>query len=57
MKLRVVMYGEHGGELDVAGVDHFTEEKALRDAKAALLIMIRDATLSVGDYFKIEEVR
>lgn len=56
MRLAVRMHGEFGHEPDCVIVEANDEDVVLMKAKLALLSMLRNVTLSIGDSFKVEEV-
>jgi hypothetical protein len=55
MKISVVMYGSHGGELDRYDFITESEEIAMVWAKKRLISLITESTLFFGDKFVIEK--
>lgn len=55
-KLRIVLLGDHGGELDSKPFEVRPEQEEDGVIKNAVISAVEDWTLSIGDNIKIEEV-
>ena len=51
------MYGSHDGELNRCEVSGNNEDDCLTDIKEDFIKMLRETSLDVGDYFRIEKTK